>query len=261
MARGAQGRGAIVLCDLAHISRAALERAHRIPVSSSCPRRYSKVLFVSRGVVTDRRRRKRAPPTATSIVLSGLSPSVENALIFGAECAQPSIDSIDRRRSGDRASSIPGTPSLLSSNGSMSFRGPQRLHGKDNDSLPTHPPVSRPRPGHPADRRRRGAHRVHCSLHHRTATGGGGTLRGMGRCPGGARAEGLSEHYRYDFRPTTRRGFFMSSGLLLASRWPLVHADFTPYYEEDDEAHRADMGFVTAEIARPTRVHSRAGCC
>ncbi len=63
--------------------------------------------------------------------------------------------------------------------------------------------------------------------------------------------EGLREHYRYHFRPTTRRGFFMSSGLLLASRWPIAHADFTPYYEEDDEAHRADMGFVTAEIARP----------
>ena len=77
-----------------------------------------------------------------------------------------------------------------------------------------------------------------------------------------ARAErvlkGLSEHYRYYFRPTTRRGFLMSSGLLLASRWPIAHADFTPYYEEDDEAHRADMGFVTAEIARP---HESALAC
>jgi exonuclease III len=43
----------------------------------------------------------------------------------------------------------------------------------------------------------------------------------------------------------------MSSGLLLVSRWPVAHADFTPYYEEDDAVHRADMGFVTAEIARP----------
>ena len=63
--------------------------------------------------------------------------------------------------------------------------------------------------------------------------------------------EGLREHYRSHFRPTTRRGFFMSSGLLLASRWPIAQADFTPYYDEDDAAHRADMGFVTAEIAKP----------
>lgn len=63
--------------------------------------------------------------------------------------------------------------------------------------------------------------------------------------------EGLCERYRYHFRPTTRRGFFMSSGLLLASRHPIAHADFTPYYEEDDATHRADMGFVTAEIAGP----------
>jgi len=62
---------------------------------------------------------------------------------------------------------------------------------------------------------------------------------------------GLSEHYRYHFRPTTRSGFLMSSGLLLASRWPIAHADFTPYYEEGDELHGADMGFVTAEVARP----------
>lgn len=63
--------------------------------------------------------------------------------------------------------------------------------------------------------------------------------------------EGLREHYPSHFRPTTRRGFRMSSGLLLVSRWPVAHADFTPYYEEDDAVHRADMGFVTAEIARP----------
>jgi len=63
--------------------------------------------------------------------------------------------------------------------------------------------------------------------------------------------EGLREHYRHHFRPATRRGFFMSSGLLLASRWPIAHADFTPYYEEGDAAHRLDMGFVLAEIARP----------
>jgi len=63
--------------------------------------------------------------------------------------------------------------------------------------------------------------------------------------------EGLREHYRHHFRPATRRGFFMSSGLLLASRWPIAHADFTPYYEEGDAAHRVDMGFVLAEIARP----------
>jgi len=63
--------------------------------------------------------------------------------------------------------------------------------------------------------------------------------------------EGLREHYRHHFRPATRRGFFMSSGLLLASRWPIAHADFTPYYEEGDAGHRADMGFILAEIARP----------
>ena len=63
--------------------------------------------------------------------------------------------------------------------------------------------------------------------------------------------EGLRAHYRHHFRPATRRGFFMSSGLLLAGRWPIAHADFTPYYEEGDAAHRVDMGFVLAEIARP----------
>jgi exonuclease III len=63
--------------------------------------------------------------------------------------------------------------------------------------------------------------------------------------------EGLREHYRHHFRPATRAGFFMSSGLLLASRWPIAHADFTPYNEEGDAAHRVDMGFVLAEIARP----------
>ena len=44
--------------------------------------------------------------------------------------------------------------------------------------------------GYPADCRRRGAHRGHRSLHHRATTGGGGTLRGMGGCPGGTRAGG-----------------------------------------------------------------------
>ena len=63
--------------------------------------------------------------------------------------------------------------------------------------------------------------------------------------------EGLREHYRFHFRPTTRRGFSMSSGLLLVSRLPIAHANFTPYYGEEDAAHRADMGFITAEIARP----------
>ena len=62
--------------------------------------------------------------------------------------------------------------------------------------------------------------------------------------------ESLHEAYPYHFRPTTRPGFFMSSGLLLASRQPIANADFTPYYEQDDPAHRADMGFVTAEIMK-----------
>jgi endonuclease/exonuclease/phosphatase family metal-dependent hydrolase len=62
--------------------------------------------------------------------------------------------------------------------------------------------------------------------------------------------QGLEGDYPFHFRPETRTGFGLSSGLLLLSRLPIRQADFTPYYDTPD-SHRADMGFVTAAFSQP----------
>ena len=61
---------------------------------------------------------------------------------------------------------------------------------------------------------------------------------------------GLERDYPFHFRPETRAGFVLSSGLLLMSRLPIRKAEFTPYYDSPDH-RRADMGFVTAALSRP----------
>ncbi|MFT4560317.1 MAG: endonuclease/exonuclease/phosphatase family metal-dependent hydrolase [Gammaproteobacteria bacterium] len=63
-------------------------------------------------------------------------------------------------------------------------------------------------------------------------------------------ARGLERDYPFHFRPETRAGFALSSGLLLMSRLPIRKAEFTPYYDSPDH-RRADMGFVTAALSRP----------
>jgi len=60
----------------------------------------------------------------------------------------------------------------------------------------------------------------------------------------------LERDYPFHFRPETRAGFVLSSGLLLMSRLPIRQAEFTPYYDSPDR-RRADMGFVTAALSRP----------
>lgn len=60
----------------------------------------------------------------------------------------------------------------------------------------------------------------------------------------------LERDYPFHFRPETRAGFVLSSGLLLMSRLPIRQAEFTPYYDPPD-SRRADMGFVTAALSRP----------
>ena len=60
----------------------------------------------------------------------------------------------------------------------------------------------------------------------------------------------LEREYPFHFRPETRAGFVLSSGLLLMSRLPIWQAGFTPYYDSPD-SRRADMGFVTAALSRP----------
>ncbi len=61
---------------------------------------------------------------------------------------------------------------------------------------------------------------------------------------------GLERDYPFHFRPETRAGFVLSSGLLLMSRLPIRQAEFTPYYDSAD-SHRPNMGFITAAISRP----------
>ena len=60
---------------------------------------------------------------------------------------------------------------------------------------------------------------------------------------------GLERDYPFHFRPETRAGFVLSSGLLLMSRLPIRQAQFTPYYDSPD-SRRPDMGFVTAALSR-----------
>ncbi len=59
----------------------------------------------------------------------------------------------------------------------------------------------------------------------------------------------LERDYPYHFRPESRKGFVLSSGLLLLSRLPIRHAEFTPYHDLVDD-HRADNGFISAAISR-----------
>jgi len=60
----------------------------------------------------------------------------------------------------------------------------------------------------------------------------------------------LERDYPFHFRPEGRAGFVLSSGLLLMSRLPIRHAEFSPYYDSPDP-RRADMGFITAALSRP----------
>ena len=59
----------------------------------------------------------------------------------------------------------------------------------------------------------------------------------------------LERDYPYHFRPESRPGFVLSSGLLLLSRLPIRHAEFTPY-RDSVEHQSADNGFISAEILR-----------
>ena len=59
----------------------------------------------------------------------------------------------------------------------------------------------------------------------------------------------LERYYPFHFRPVSREGFALSSGLLLLSQLPIRQAQFNPYYDTVD-THRADMGFITAAISR-----------